>query len=67
MGGVRKEKQRAHLLREIRGTGAPEAREAAGTGLPGGGVAYEGILAFPFFRDLRLVLDYYHGVLLIES
>jgi hypothetical protein len=58
LGDYRRDRLRAHFLREL-GTveegGQPE------------GVVYDGILGYPFFRDMRLVFDYYHGLLLIEN
>jgi tetratricopeptide (TPR) repeat protein len=59
LGEYEKTKLRAHFLRDL---GRVEE-----DGLPARGVAYEGILGYPFFRDMRLVFDYYHGLLLIES
>ena len=59
LGDVRRTRLRAHVLRE----GLPSGGE------PGevGGVAVEGVLGYPFFRGLRLVFDWYHGLLLLES
>ncbi|MFN2433164.1 MAG: aspartyl protease family protein [Gemmatimonadota bacterium] len=59
LGDYRKDRLRAHFLRDL---GPVEEGE-----LPGSGVVLEGILGYPFFRDMRLVLDYYHGLLLIEN
>jgi hypothetical protein len=58
LGDYRRDKLRAHFLRDL---GAVEEG-----GLPAG-VAYDGILGYPFFRDMRLVFDYYHGLVLIEN
>ncbi len=58
LGDYRLEKLRAHFLRDLGAVeegGEPE------------GVAYDGILGYPFFRDMRLVFDYYHGLVLIEN
>jgi Tfp pilus assembly protein PilF len=55
---ARDEKLRAHFLRD------PGAVEEGGDP---DGVAYDGILGYPFFRDMRLVFDYYHGLVLIEN
>jgi Tfp pilus assembly protein PilF len=58
LGDYRREKLRAHFLRDL--GAVEEASEPEG-------VAYDGILGYPFFRDMRLVFDYYHGLLLIEN
>ena len=58
LGDYRREKLRAHFLRDL---GAVEE------GAEPDGVAYDGILGYPFFRDMRLVFDYYHGLVLIEN
>lgn len=59
LGDYRKTGLRVHFLRDLEPGGDER--------LPPTGVAYEGILGYPFFRDMRLVFDYYHGLLLIES
>jgi tetratricopeptide (TPR) repeat protein len=59
LGEYRKSGLRAHFLRNL---------EAADDGeSPTRGVEVEGVLGYPFFRDMRLVFDFYHGLLLIES
>jgi tetratricopeptide (TPR) repeat protein len=58
LGDVRRTRLRAHLLRD---------RAAAGDPGEPRGVALDGVLGYPFFRGLRLVFDWYHGLLLLES
>jgi tetratricopeptide (TPR) repeat protein len=58
LGAYRRDRLRAHFLREL---------ETVEEGGRPDGVAYDGILGYPFFRDMRLVFDYYHGLLLIEN
>jgi tetratricopeptide (TPR) repeat protein len=59
LGDVRRTRLRAHLLRD-RPPGVHDPGEPRG-------VALEGVLGYPFFRGLRLVFDWYHGLLLLES
>ena len=59
LGEYRKARLRVHFLRDL--------GDVAEDGIAGADVAYEGILGYPFFRDMRLVLDYYHARLLIEN